>query len=71
MREFLKAYDIPCVDIVDEHFKIPATCDELLAAAGGESTIDCGMREGLVFRSYDGAKSFKAVDNAFLLKYHG
>ena len=71
MREFLKAYDIPCVDIVDEHFKIPATCDELLAAAGGESTIDGGMREGLVFRSYDGAKSFKAVDNAFLLKYHG
>ena len=71
MREFLKQYDIPCVDIVDEHFKIPATCDELLAAAGGESTIDGGMREGLVFRSYDGAKSFKAVDNAFLLKYHG
>lgn len=70
MREFLKQYDIPCVDIVDEHFKIPATCDELLAAAGGESTIDGGMREGLVFRSYDGVKSFKAVDNAFLLRYH-
>lgn len=71
MREFLKQYNIPCVDIVDEHFKIPATCDELLAAAGGASTIDGGMREGLVFRSYDGVKSFKAVDNAFLLKYHG
>ena len=71
MTDFLSAYDIPCVAIVDEHFIIPATCDELLAAAGGVSTIDGGMREGLVFRSYDGVKSFKAVDNNFLLKYHG
>ena len=70
MREILAIYGLPCVDIVDEHYKIPATCDEMLAAAGGESTIDGGMREGLVFRSYDGVKSFKAVDNAFLLRYH-
>ena len=28
------------------------------------------MREGLVFRSLDGTKSFKAVDNNFLIKYH-
>lgn len=71
MTDFLSAYGIPCVDIVDEHYKIPATCDEMLAAAGGKSAIDGGMREGLVFRSYDGVKSFKAVDNDFLLKYHG
>ena len=71
MRKFLIPLGISCVDIVDEHFIIPATCDELLAAAGGASTIDGGMREGLVFRSYDGIKSFKAVDNNFLLKYHG
>ena len=71
MIEFLTPFAIPCIDIVDEHFIIPATCDELLAAAGGTSTIDGGMREGLVFRSYDGVKSFKAVDNDFLLKYHG
>lgn len=70
MTDLLKEFSIPCVPIVDEHFKIPATCDELLAAAGGESVIDGGMREGLVFRSLDGTKSFKAVDNNFLLKYH-
>lgn len=58
------------VPIVDEHFKIPATCEELLALAGGKSQIDGGMREGLVFRSKDGKRSFKAVDNEFLLKYH-
>lgn len=66
----LKAYGIPCVPVVDEHFKIPATCDELLVMAEGESVIDGEMREGLVFRSKDGVKSFKAVSNPFLLKYH-
>ena len=71
MTDFLSAYGTPCVDIVSEHFIIPETCDDLLAAAGGTSAIDGGMREGLVFRSYDGVKSFKAVDNNFLLKYHG
>jgi RNA ligase (TIGR02306 family) len=71
MTEILTGLEIPCVPIVDEHFKIPATCDDLLELAGGASQVDGGMREGLVFRSYDGTKSFKAVDNNFLLKYHG
>ena len=70
MTEILTGFDIPCVPIVDEHFKIPETCDDLLALAGGPSKVDGEMREGLVFRSYDGTKSFKAVDNNFLLKYH-
>ena len=70
MTEILSKYNVPCVDIVDEHFKIPATCDELLEIATGKSTIDGGMREGLVFRSEDGMRSFKAVSNEFLLKYH-
>ena len=70
MTEILSRYGIPCVDIVDEHFKIPETCDELLTMAEGESMIDGGMREGLVFRSADGQRSFKAVSNPFLLKYH-
>lgn len=71
MTNILAKYNIPCVDIVDEQFIIPATCDELLTIAEGKSAIDGGMREGLVFRSYDGTKSFKAVSNPFLLKYHG
>lgn len=71
MTYILAKYNIPCVDIVDEQFIIPETCDELLTIAEGKSAIDGGMREGLVFRSYDGTKSFKAVSNPFLLKYHG
>lgn len=70
MTEILSRYGIPSVPIINEHFKIPATCDELLAMAEGESVYDKGMREGLVFRSKDGERSFKAVSNPFLLKYH-
>ena len=70
MKELMDEFGIPSVPIVDEHFKIPATCDELLQIAAGISEIDGGMREGLVFRSIDGVKSFKAVSNEFLLKYH-
>ena len=51
--------------------QLPETCDELLWAAGGPSKIDGGMREGIVLRTLDGVHSFKAVDNEFLLRYHG
>lgn len=70
MTSSLLPHGIPCVPIVSEKFIIPETCEELLIMAEGESIIDGGMREGLVFRSADGVKSFKAVSNPFLLKYH-
>ena len=70
MTGFLSGYGIPCVPIVDEHFILPDTVDELLQIATDKSAIDGGMREGLVFRSADGTKSFKAVSNEFLIKYH-
>ena len=70
-REMMARYDIPWVPIVNPNLTLPQTCDEILALAAGKSEIDGGMREGLVFRSLDGKKSFKAVDNAFIVKYHG
>lgn len=66
----LNAYGIPWVPIVDTNFILPDTVEELLAIATDKSKIDGGMREGLVFRSQDGTRSFKAVSNEFLLKYH-
>ena len=69
-KKILTEYGIPWVPIVDEHFVLPDTVEELLAIATDKSAIDGGMREGLVFRSQDGARSFKAVSNEFLLKYH-
>jgi hypothetical protein len=69
-KAILAEFGIPWVPIVDEHFVLPDTVEELLDIATGKSVIDGGMREGLVFRSQDGVRSFKAVSNAFLLKYH-
>lgn len=69
-KEILAEYGIPWVPIVDEHFVLPDTVEELLAIATDKSVIDGGMREGLVFRSQDGTRSFKAVSNEFLLRYH-
>ena len=70
MTKILKDYNIPTVPIVGEVI-LPDTCDELLEYAGAvASEIDGGMREGVVFRTFDGAGSFKAVSNEFLLKYH-
>ena len=70
MKLNLEHIGIPCVPIVSAHFIIPETCEELLLMAEGESVVDGGMREGLVFRSYDGQESFKAVSNSFLLQFH-
>ena len=71
MRDLLEKHcGIPCVPIVDPHFILPDTVDELLEYATGSSVVDGGMREGIVFRYKDGSKSFKAVSNEFLLKYH-
>lgn len=71
MADTLLKYGIPSVPILDVYI-LPDTVEEILEYAGSApSEIDGGMREGVVFRSTDGTQSFKAVDNAFLLKYHG
>ena len=70
MKRLLDVVGIPVVPLVDGDFKIPETCDELLEIAEGNSAIDGKMREGIVIRSKDGQRSFKAVSNPFLLKYH-
>ena len=73
MKKLLEEeYNVPCVPIIgtDVWFE-NMTVDELLKFAEGNSVIDGKPREGIVFRSEDGTKSFKAVSNSFLLKYHG
>ena len=70
MKALMDNYLVPTVPIVSDNITLPDSCDKILLLAGGPSAIDGGMREGLVFRSFDGVKSFKAVDNNFLIKYH-
>ena len=73
MTGLLTSYGIPCVPIVENFMKINQfeNVDAILTYAEGDSLIDKHPREGIVFRTTDGQKSFKAVSNSYLLKYHG
>ena len=71
MTNILTPLGVPCVPIIHTAFLLPDTCDELLAIATDTSALDNEMREGLVFRDMNGERSFKAVSNEFLVKYHG
>ena len=70
MKNTLEPMGIPCVPIIAEIYRLPQDCDTLLLQATGESALDKGMREGIVFRDRKGERSFKAVSNEFLTKYH-
>ena len=71
MTNILSEYDIPCVPILDEHFKLPNSIDEMVAYAEGDSVIDGDYREGVVLRTADGINSFKAVSNYYLTSKYG
>ena len=73
MLKILAEYNVPCVPVLEECMKINQfeNVDAILAYADGNSVKDGKPREGIVFRSLDGVRSFKAVSNSFLLKYHG
>ena len=74
MISILKGYNVPCVPVVEENIDFTdkfATMEDMLLWAEGNSQVDGLPREGIVFRTMDGQKAFKAVSNSFLLKYHG
>ena len=74
MKIILESEGIPCVPVVKENIDFTnefSTLGDMLIWADGDSKIDGLPREGIVFRTMDGQKSFKAVSNSFLLKYHG
>jgi hypothetical protein len=70
-REFLKEYDVPFVPIIDANYVLPdkENFEAFKESADGMSTINnkC-LREGFVYRSQDGQKSFKSISRKFLLK---
>lgn len=64
-------YGIPWVPILDENYVLPDTIEELRDFVNSEpSRIDGVIREGVVFRSKDGVRSFKCVSPEFLMQYH-
>ena len=71
MKKFLDFYTIPTVPILNECYKLPNTVEKLREFVNSApSKIDGEMREGIVFRSLDGKRSFKCVSPEFLLHYH-
>lgn len=79
MKNLLEnGFNVPCVPVVESSFSFnqldqrngETRLDKLLSLAEGESKIDGLPREGFVLRSVDGIKSFKAVSNSFLLRFH-
>lgn len=67
----MNEFDLETVPMVQVSVKIPQTVDEILQMANGNSLLNpSANREGLVFRTMDEKRfSFKAISNAYLLKY--
>jgi len=65
---FAKSYGIKWVPTVTDIMYLPDSIDEIVAMADGKSVLCDRNREGLVFRTLDGKRSFKAVSNKFLIE---
>lgn len=60
---------VKCVPVLTHLSLMEKSCDEILNMANGKSELNKdSLREGIVFRSLDGKKSFKAVSPEFLAK---
>lgn len=70
-KEILDKYQIPFVPIIETDYVLPdkEEFEEFKESADGNSVINnkC-LREGFVYRSQDGQKSFKNISRKFLLK---
>lgn len=71
-KKTMAIYGIDWVPIIQEDYILPDTIEEMKAQADGETVIPgaTGLREGFVYRSLDGKRSFKNVSNMFLLAKH-
>ena len=58
---------IPWVPIADEKYILPDDMETLKLDADGPCIVGEGLREGWVYRSLDGKKSFKNVSRLYLL----
>jgi len=65
---FKNYFDIPWVPILDKEYYLPETVKEMVEYADGNSFLDGRIREGVVLRTKDGLRSFKAVSNKYLLQ---
>ena len=72
MAGFCEAYGLEHVPVISEEYYLPKTMEEMKLEADGYSVINPKVkREGFVYRSLDGQKSFKNVSREYLLKHNG
>ena len=69
MRALMAKYELPLVPLVSYDYVLPDTFEELMEFSTGKSQLYDTLREGYVFKSYDGQINFKCVSNDFLLKW--
>lgn len=71
MKKELDNLGIKSVPIISEGMTLPNNIDDLRAFVHSAPSAEDGkIKEGIVFRSLDGADSFKCVDPEFLLSFH-
>lgn len=71
MVEVCYRYGFTSVPIISFESMLPDTVEEMLKYATGPSLINPNvLREGIVCRSLDGKKSFKAVSPEYLIKHN-
>lgn len=72
MTYFCDDNNLEHVPIITTGYKLPNTMEEMKLEADGFSTINKKVkREGFVYRTEDGKKSFKNVSREYLLKHNG
>ena len=72
MTEFCDKNGLKHVPIIDSACTLPCTMEEMKLEADGFSEINPKVkREGFVYRSADGQRSFKNVSREYLLKHNG
>lgn len=70
MADFCNQYGLTHVPIISTEYTLPKTMEEMKLEADGCSEINPkAKREGFVYRSQDGQKSFKNVSREYLLKH--
>jgi len=72
-KELCEEYGIPWVPIITDNYVLPDDMETLKLQADGPCDIpgSSGLREGFVYRSHDGIRSFKNVSRQYLLKHEG
>lgn len=67
-ESLVKEMGLETVPIIDRHFRLPNSVEELLGYADDKSVLNPEFdREGVVIRSLDRKISFKVISNKFLL----